>query len=216
MAKIEELLDIGEEKWEKLMELGRPRTFKAGEMLFMQGEASEFLYCIKAGIVKNSIYMPNGKEKIIHFLLPPALTGQSGIFDNLGNICSATALTEVCCIAVSRSKFIAFLFENPQVMYRICWDLVKKARCTQSQAEDVYNTVPQKLARFLLDACQYGIVSRHKSSSIAFTHDEIANLLGTTRQRVTQYLNDFEKQGLIQKGVKNIKVLDAGKLAQYL
>ncbi|MDR1961423.1 MAG: Crp/Fnr family transcriptional regulator [Gracilibacteraceae bacterium] len=216
MDQFEEILGASEDKWESLMQKGHPRSFKAGEIIFVQGQDGKFLYCINFGIVKNVIFMSNGKEKIIHFLVAPAITGQSGIFDNKGNICSAVAVTDADCVVIPREEFKRFLFKNPQVMYKICMDLVQKARCTQTQSEGIYNSVPHNLARFLLDVCNYGIISEHHKPPVAYKHENIANLLGTTRQRVTQYLNEFQKQGLIDNSKGIIKILDVEGLSNYL
>jgi len=130
--------------------------------------------------------------------------------------CSAVAVSKAKCVIIPRDIFIKFLLENPQVMYKICVDLVYKARCSQAQAEDVFTTVPKKLARFLLDAYHYGVVCHSPDSThITLTHNEIANLLGTTRQRVTQYLSEFEKKGFIEKKYNCINVIDYQSLSDY-
>lgn len=212
----EQLLGASEEKWQSLLLLGHSKEYKSEELIFMQGQPCESLFYVQEGMIKNVMYLANGKEKIIHLLNAPAITGQSGLFDNKGSICSAVAVSKVKCVIVPKEIFIAFLFENPQVMYKICVDLVHKSRCSQTQAEDVFMPVPKKLARFLLDSYHYGVVSHAADNThIALTHSEIANLLGTTRQRVTQYLSEFKKKGFIEKKYNQIKIINYPSLLDY-
>lgn len=212
----EKLLGASEEKWQRLLLLGHIKEYESEELIFMQGQPCESLFYVQEGIVKNVMYLPTGKEKILHYLRAPAITGQSGLFDNQGSICSAVAVTKAKCVIIPRDIFIEFLLQNPQVMYKICVDLVYKSRCSQAQAEDVYTTVPKKLARLLLDAYHYGVVSHSPDNmQITLTHNEIASFLGTTRQRVTQYLSEFEKKGFIEKKYNCINVIDYQALSEY-
>jgi CRP-like cAMP-binding protein len=215
MDKFEKLVGTSEREWARLVELGRPRLFKAGETIFFRGDVGDFIFCITIGLVKNVLFLKNGKEKVIHFLFAPSFTGQSGMLNDNRYLCSAVAVTDAHCMLIPRNTFISFLYENPHAMYRVCCDYAFKARCLQAQVEGLYNTVSQNLARFLTDVYSYGIISERQDTTIDFTNSEIASILGTTRQRINQYLNEFEQQGLIRKKYGCIHVLDLDGLQNH-
>jgi CRP-like cAMP-binding protein len=220
MDMYEQLLNSSEEQWQRLIQLGHLKVYESDELIFMQGQPCESLFYVQEGMLKHTVYLPNGKEKVINFLKAPSVTGLSGIFDNKNNICSAVALCKTKCVIIQRDIFLDFLFHNPQVMFKFCFDFIYKTRCNLAQAEDVYVTVEKKLARFLLDSHNYGVVSfNHDNANnampITLSHNEIANLLGTTRQRVTQYLNEFKKYGFIEIKHKYIYVINHQLLSDY-
>ncbi|XWX60176.1 Crp/Fnr family transcriptional regulator [Desulfitobacterium sp. AusDCA] len=78
------------------------------------------------------------------------------------------------------------------------------------QVEDAAFKLPQKLARLLLNFNDYvELPSENREIRLVVTHNELASFLGTTRPKITEYLNEFYKQGLIEKGRGFIQIVDS-------
>ena len=87
--------------------------------------------------------------------------------------------------------------------------MARKMRSMQAQAEDLAANIPQRLARMLLNCNKYGVFThKEQEEHITITHDDLANFLGTTRPKITEHLNNFRKQGLIEKGRGYIIIKD--------
>jgi len=181
----------------------------------LQDEEDEYLALITEGVIKSVSYLPNGKEKTFHFAKGPALTGESGFFDRQGSISTIVAVTDVTCVMVSRAAALEYMYQHPDVIYQVASSLAKKTRSTQIQAEDVYVPVQKRLARFLLSGYYYAGANAQAPSDLQLTHHEIASLLGTTRQRITQYISEFAKRGFIECGKRSILVKDPMGLAEF-
>ncbi len=195
-------------EWEKLFTLGTPRTYKAGEILYMQGTPSVGIICLKSGIIRNCVYFPNGREKTLCLLEAPALTGETAFVDKDPSICSAVAQTDVEVVEISDATAEKYLYDDPQALRLMLLFFARKIRSMTMQSESGVLSIPQKLARMLVNFRKYGIFANEDDRILTCTHEQLANFLDTTRPKITEALNDFEQQGIIKKTRGYIKILD--------
>jgi CRP/FNR family cyclic AMP-dependent transcriptional regulator len=192
---------LHKDTWKTLFSLGVAREFEAGEVIYFQDEPGVGLVGLEQGKIKNCVFFPDGTEKILCILEAPSMTGETAVIDGGSTICSAIAVckTKVVFIPVETAR--EFLLSNPGLMMIIMNTMAKKMRSIQMQAEDMASNIPQRLARMLLNCNKYGMFThKEKEKRLIITHDELANFLGTTRPKITEHLNIFMKQGLIDKG----------------
>jgi CRP/FNR family cyclic AMP-dependent transcriptional regulator len=205
MLKKEYLLD--EETWKKLIELGTLREYTIGDVIFLQDQPSLGLVCLKQGRIKTCIIFPNGNEKLLTILDAPCILGEIPIIDGGMNTCSSIALNPTVIVFIPREKAQEFISENLNLYVVIMRIMAKKMRWMHAQADAMLFCIPRRLAYLLLNYNDYGIFpNKDMDEKLIITHDDLASLLGTTRQLITKYLSEFSKLGLIEKGRGHITI----------
>lgn len=195
--------------WEGLLQLGSSREFNFGEIVYQQYAPSTGLFYVQQGKVKLCTLYPDGREKIYSLIVSPQFLGETSVIDGGSNICTAIALAKTKTVFIPKAKARLFLDANPHFAYLIMYTLAKKIRYMQNQVEDGVFRLPQRLARLLLFFyAEVELSSPKQEKMLIVTHDELANCLGTTRPKITKYLNEFCQQGLIEKGRGFIRIKD--------
>ena len=209
---------LDREIWEHLFSLGPSFRHAAGDVLYMQGERGTGLVCLKSGKIKNCSYFANGAEKLLCILEAPAITNETAVVDDGGNICSAVALTNVEVVIISRKTAQEFLMGYPDLMMMMLRVFAEKIRSMQFQAQSTVMPLAKKLAVMLLNFHEYGVFSEQENGStrLNITHDQLSGFLGTTRPKVTDALNSFAQRGLIRKGRGYIEIIDQDGLRRLI
>ena len=194
-------------EWELLAAKGCKRTFKPGQIIYMQGKKDIGLVCVMQGRVKNSVYFSNGTEKVICIFEAPAITGETAVIDNKETLVSTQALTEAEVIVVPAQDVRNLMEENAKIMMMLLEVYAEKIRSLELQAESVFFNTQQKLARMLINFYAYGIFSHGEECKVlAVTHDQLAGFLGTTRPKITGALSVFEACGMIRRSRGSIEI----------
>ncbi|NLI90889.1 MAG: Crp/Fnr family transcriptional regulator [Peptococcaceae bacterium] len=206
---IKKELSIDQGTWENLLKLGTARKFDPNEIIFFQDQPSSGLVCIKKGKIKTCMFFPNGKEKIFTFLDAPCFLGETPVIDGGMNTCSAIAIDPTEIVFISREDALKFLSENQGLYMIILRIMATKMRWMHMQVNDMLFPMKQRLAYFLFNYNDYGVFpNKEMSQKLVIKHDDLANLLGTTRPLITKYLNEFCKSGLIEKSKGFILIKD--------
>lgn len=201
--------ELDDETWEMLFSLGTLQKYKAGEIIYFQEEPNTGLICLKEGKLKNCIFMLDGTEKQLNILKAPSITGETSVVDDGVSICSAIAVTDATVSIIPQDKARTLLFSHPLLMDLTLHIFAKKMRSMLLQLEGVVTTIPQRLARMLLTVEGYGVYTHQEHSDrLIITHDEMARFLGTTRPKITEFLSEFSKMGLIERGRGYLKIID--------
>lgn len=201
--------DLDQKTWEVLFNLGSPREFNPGDIIYLQDEESLGLVCLQQGRIKNSVFFPGGTEKTLCILEAPSITGETAVIDGGRSICSSTAMTKTKVIFIPRDKAQQFLLSNPNLMRLVLKTMARKIRSMLIQAQDMASNIPQRLARMLLNCNKYGVFTHQEEEArLTITHDELASFLGTTRPIITKHLTEFTNMGLIEKGRGYITIKD--------
>ena len=201
--------DLDQKTWDILFNLGSPREFSPGDIIYLQDEESLGLVCLQEGRIKNCIFFPDGTEKTLCILEAPSITGETAVIDGGVSICSSIALTKTKVIFIPREKAQQFLLSNPNLMMLVIKTMARKIRSMQIQAQDMASNIPQRLARMLLNCNKYGVFTHPElEARLTITHDELASFLGTTRPIITKHLSEFTNLGLIEKGRGYITIKD--------
>lgn len=192
---------LSEEAWQELIALGTTHEYAAGNIIFLQDQPSLGLAYLQAGRIKTCIFFPNGNEKLLTILEAPCILGEIPIIDGGMNTFSLVALEPTQMVFVPVEKSQSFLADHPRLNVEIMRILAIKMRWMHLQADAMLFSIPQRLAHLLINYNYYGILPNKEivNESLVITHDELASLLGTTRQLVTKYLNEFSKLGFIDK-----------------
>ena len=136
------------------------------------------------------------------------MTGESSVIDKRETLTCAVALTDVEAQVVPAEKALQYFLDHPNIMLTLLRLYAKKIRSVQMQADSIALSVSQKLAHMLVNLDSYGWTTEGEGQTIRVTHEQLAGFLGTTRPKITNALNAFEKAKFIRKGRGSIEILD--------
>ena len=188
---------------------------KKKQPVYLAGDPSENLYFLKQGRVKISRIDESGKEFTLTLLEPGELFGEMGLFDDAPRQTTATALEDSLICAMRRSDFEKYVAGRPQLSFKLSKLMGLRLRQIESRIEELlFHDVPTRLSRLLLR-----LVDQHPRETkygmridIKLSQQELANLIGATREMTSTVLNSFKKEGIINIMSKYIYITDRRRL----
>jgi CRP-like cAMP-binding protein len=183
--------------------------FKKNEGIFSQGEPGDTVFYIQKGKVKLSVVSPGGKEATIAILGAGHFLGEECITsDQPFRTCSSRALTPCIALRIRRQEMVRTLTEE-QSMSRlfIKYLLSRNTRIQADLVNQLFNSSEKRLARTLLMLSQTGREDMPLAPLPRISQSTLADMVGTTRSRVSFFMNRFRKLGFIEyNGVNRIHV----------
>ena len=192
-----------------------PADYRPGQLIFAEGEPGDRLYIIASGKVKVACRAPGGREMVQAVLGPSDMFGELAVFDSGPRSSTATAVTEVRAMFAERAALRACITDHPEIAEQLLRVLARRLRRTiDNQVELMATDVPGRLARLLLQLGQQ--FGSQNDGAIYVSHDltqeELAQLIGASRETVNQALADFARRGWIQLFDKSVLILDSEHL----
>ncbi len=190
--------------------------FKAGQVIFAQGDPGDRVYVIVAGKVKISLRAPGDRENLRAIMGPTDVFGELAVFDPGPRTCTATAITDVRAVWVSRATLRAWIAHRPVIAEQLLQALTQRLQHTEDQLVELVSTdVAARVARqLLLLARRFGT---REGDALRVTHelsqDEMAQLIGADRVSVNKALRDFTSRGWIILQGKGVLITDPDALA---
>jgi CRP/FNR family transcriptional regulator len=191
-------------------------TFKKRETIFTAWDPGDRVYLLKYGRVKLYMLSDEGREITLAIMEPGEIFGETAIVNPAAREVFAEALDDAEVDTLSLDDFSALLASRPDVALKVTQAIGERLIRTQRQVESlVFADVSTRLARFLVD--QVGLRGERENGwvrlPLALTHQEMANLLGTTRETLTSTLNRFVDSGVLSvEGRGTLVVRDEGEL----
>ena len=186
-----------------------------GERLFSEGDAGDKLYIILTGKIKLTKAAPDGRENLLSVHGPGEMFGELSLFDPIPRTSSATALTSARLAGLAHVDLRSWLITRPEVAMDLLQALAQRLRrINEVKADLVFTDVPGRVAKALLDLSdRFGVFT---PDGIQVTHDltqeELAQLVGASRETVNKALADFVARGWIQLAAKSVLVTDTDRL----
>lgn len=201
----------------RLFQLGKIQTIDKGESIFQAGEMSHHVFLLLTGRVK--IYQPSsvGKEAILWFCFSGELFGLAEAARGGERAVSAQACEPCEVLSIRQEKFIAFLETHPQTSLVIVQMLACRLRLLSNVVINlISDDVRTRIIKTMLQlSARCGVPSAHGLClDITLTHQEIADMIGTTRQTVTSTLGQLEREGLLLIDQHKIHITGSELLAQ--
>lgn len=193
------------------------RRFAAGELIFDQGEPGTLLYIIARGKVKIGCAADDGRENLFSILGPSDMFGELATLDPGPRTSSARALTDVTVVTMDRALLREWIAPRPEVAEQLMRILARRLRrVTTSRTDLVFSDAPGRVAKLLLRLAQRFGVQRDGSVLVDhdLTQDEIAQLVGSSRETVNKVLSDFTSRGWIELRCKGLVISDTERLAR--
>ena len=203
--------------WDALSARLTSRSLGRGEHLFREGDPGEALHVLVDGKIKICRAAADGRENVIAILGPGDLLGELAIFDSQERGATATAVVDCALATLAEADFRAWLAEHPGVAPELLRALAIRLRQTnEAMADLVFTDVPGRLAKTLLGLAER--FGQAEGDGIRVAHDltqeELAQLVGASRETVNKALADFATRGWLRVDNRAVVLLDRDRLAR--
>ncbi|PLY06026.1 MAG: Crp/Fnr family transcriptional regulator [Desulfuromonas sp.] len=194
---------------ELLTAICKQRVVNKGEILFEEGEPAVGFYIVAEGKVKVYKLSAEGRERILHVILPGNSFADAAIFDNCCYPAFAEALTQATLIFFPKNDFLDLLHNHSQLAINMIAGLSRYLRVFAGQIEDLtFRDVPARLARFLTTLVE----GESTVVVLPLSKSQLASNLGTTSETLSRTLRKLADEELISVQGKNIDILDLDRL----
>jgi CRP/FNR family cyclic AMP-dependent transcriptional regulator len=186
-----------------------------GEHLFEEGDAGDQLYVVLDGKIKLTRAAADGRENLTSVLGPGEMFGELSLFDPRPRTMGAVAVTDTRLAALAHDELRGWLAGRPDVAMHLLRALVQRLRRTNDVLSDlVFTDVPGRVAKALLDLAQR--FGTQEEGGLQVNHDltqeELAQLVGASRETVNKALADFVARGWIQLHPKSVLLIDPERM----
>ncbi len=197
----------------------RRRRYRKGEMVFLRGDPGRDLFLIESGSVKVSLTTADGKELTLALLGPGEFFGELALLDGEPRSSDAVVMEPSQCLLLERDDFLQFMEQHPRVAHRVMEVLSRRLRDNNQLVQDAaFYDIAARLARVILRLAESvgqpdgdGVIISRR-----LTQNELAGMIGTTRESVNKWLMEYERQGLIERRNGLIRVLKPDALQRRI
>ncbi|MFQ6058548.1 MAG: Crp/Fnr family transcriptional regulator [Anaerolineae bacterium] len=203
LSEIDIFRDLTPEEMDWVANIATMTTCEPGKVFYMPEETGEALFLLKKGKVQIYRISPEGKKLVIATLSPGTIFGEMSLTGTGMHNTFAEAVEECTLCVMSRADLERILLDKPKVALRIVETLGKRLKEAEARLEDIaFKSIPARLASLLLR-----LMEEHGRSIVGYTHQDLAEMIGTYRETTTQTLNNFKRQGLLSIGRKRLEIL---------
>jgi CRP/FNR family transcriptional regulator/CRP/FNR family cyclic AMP-dependent transcriptional regulator len=194
--------EVGDDDLEGLAALLIERRFPKHKTIVEEGLPGDYMYVIREGRVQVSKLSDDGREKILEFLEAGDFFGEMSLLDNAPRSASCRALTDSRILALSRADFLAVMRRSPDLAMAVVQELTRRLRRIDDQASSLsFQRVEERTKGLLLRLAKLDPQRSGRRVTPALTHQQIADMIGTSRETVTRVLKDLKLSGwLVQEG----------------
>jgi CRP-like cAMP-binding protein len=173
--------------------------FKTNETIFNQGDRADSIFFIQSGKVKISVISSAGKEAVLVVLGPPNCFGEGSLVSQSLRVSRATALESSTIFKVEKSAMLKALNTESVLSEKfIAALLLRNIELEEDLCDQLFNQSEKRLARVLLKLARLRAHNARPDARIALvSHETLAEMVGTTRSRITHFMNKFRTMGLI-------------------
>lgn len=207
---------LGGDEYAELIAMARLNHYAKSELVFRAGGPGSHVYFLQNGKLRINQLSPQGREIILWFCLPGEICGLAEVARGGGRVVSAVACVASEVLAVSQDQFKQFLARHPQVALLSMQVLSSRLRILGEMVVNlVSDDVHTRIAKLILRlSARYGTrVGQEIFLNMPLTHQEIADMVGTSRQTVTTVLSDLKKKGVLSIDNHRIRIDSEGQLA---
>ena len=173
-------------------------THRKGKVLFAQGDAADAIFYIKKGKVKVTVMSKQGKEAVIALLSTDEFFGEGCLIGQPKRLATATAMTECVTMRVEILEMRRVLRHEPEFSQMfVSHILSRSARVEEDLVDQLFNSTEKRLARLLLLLANFGKEGRPEPVIAKISQEMLAEMIGTTRSRVSHFMNKFRQAGFI-------------------
>nr|WP_300340618.1 Crp/Fnr family transcriptional regulator [Actinomyces sp.] len=215
ISKIPLFEGMSPQEQEELRAMMTQTTLRRSETLFNEGDSGDRLYVLLSGKIKLGHASPDGRENLLAVLGPGEIVGELTLFDPGPRSTTATAVAPTDLLSLEHTQLMSFIETHPTLAKDMLRALAQRLRRTNTALADlVFSDVPGRVAKALLDlADRFGSTTEdgvHVPHDL--TQEELAQLVGASRETVNKSLAEFVSRGWIRLEGRAVTLLDIDRL----
>jgi len=173
-------------------------THSKKHVIFAQGDAADAVFYIKKGKVKVTVVSAQGKEAVVAIMGVDEFVGEGCLIGQPKRLATASAMTECVMMRVDKAEISRVLQNEPAFSQMfVSHILTRNARIEEDLVDQLFNSTEKRLARVLLLLANFGKEGRPEPINAKISQETLAEMIGTTRSRVSHFMNKFRQLGFI-------------------
>jgi CRP/FNR family cyclic AMP-dependent transcriptional regulator len=185
-----------------LAKVGEGKTiskYRKDQVVFSQGQVADAVFYVQKGKVKLTVISEQGKEAVVAILGPGDFFGEGCLNGHPLRIATTRAIDECVITRLEKAAMIATLHDEPDFSeVFMAYLLARNSRIEEDLIDQLFNSSEKRLARLLLLLANFGKEGRPEPIVGKFSQETLAEMIGTTRSRVSFFMNKFRKLGFIE------------------
>lgn len=218
LRRVPVFADLTAEELQHIASLAFMRRYRKNMYIFMEGEAGEAFYFVKKGAIKLFQVLEDGREKILHFVGPGEVFAEVVLFEGGSYPATAQTLEDTEVGIIRNTDMERLLCQHGQMAVKIIKVMSRRLRQAQQHIRDLaLKGAYGRLASTLLQlARDYGTPRADGITiDLNLSQQELASLIGTSRETVARILSDFKRLGAVEVERQRITILEPRKLAGW-
>jgi CRP/FNR family cyclic AMP-dependent transcriptional regulator len=174
------------------------QDYRHKQAIFAQGDKADAMFYIQNGNVKLTVASKGGKKAVIAILRQGDFFGEGCLVRQSMRLSSATAMQPATIARVKRVTIVRLIHEDPAFVRLLITHLLSRIeRIEEDFVDQIFSSSEKRLARILLALANFGLESKSEPAILKVSQETLAEMVGTTRSRVSYFMNRFRKMGLI-------------------
>ncbi len=172
--------------------------YRKDQIVFTQGEPADAVFYIQQGKVKITVVSKQGKEAIVAMLGPGDFFGEGCLAGQPRRLATVTAMTECVVTRLEKAAMVRVIHEEPSFSEMFISHLLARTiRVEEDLVDQLFNSSEKRLARLLLLLANFGKEGKPEPVIAKINQETLAEMIGTTRSRVSSFMNKFRQLGFI-------------------
>ena len=177
----------------------RIQDYRKDQIVFSQGDLSDAVFYIQSGKVKKTVVSEQGKEAVVALLEAGDFFGEGCLAGEALRLSTVAALTKCVIVRISKEDITRVIHEEPAFAELVIAHLLaRNSRVEEDLVDQLFNSSEKRLARLLLLLANFGKEGRPEPILAKISQETLAEMIGTTRSRVSHFMNKFRELGLIE------------------
>jgi CRP/FNR family cyclic AMP-dependent transcriptional regulator len=185
-----------------LAKVGEGKTiaeYRNDQIIFVQGDVADAVFYILKGEVKLTVVSEQGKEAVVGIMGTGHFFGEGSLNGHPLRTATATAIDDCLVTRIAKAAMIAVMHDEPEFSQLFIAHLLSRnSRVEEDLVDQLFNSSERRLARLLLLLANYGRDAKPEPIVGKFSQETLAEMIGTTRSRVSFFMNKFRKLGYIE------------------
>jgi CRP-like cAMP-binding protein len=217
LTNINLFMEMSAEQMKTLEQRTVMREVRRKEVLYLPGDAGDRIYLLKRGVVKISGLNDDGREVILALLRKGEVFGEEAVLDDSPRDHMAEAYDDALVCILSKRDFMEILRGSPEMAFKVTKLIGFRLKTFRNKVESfLFKGAPARLATTLLGLAQdHGVQdARGVLLPLRLSQQDLASLIGVTRESVNLTLSEFRKRGLVEVEGRTIRILKPDELQQ--
>jgi CRP/FNR family cyclic AMP-dependent transcriptional regulator len=172
--------------------------YRKGQIIYTQGEPADSVFYIQSGKVRKTVVSEQGKEAVVALLGTGDFFGEGCLTGQPLRLATVSAMTECVIVRIAKADIIRVIHDEPTFAELFIAHLLSRnSRVEEDLVDQLFNSSEKRLARILLLLANFGKEGRPEPILAKISQETLAEMIGTTRSRVSHFMNKFRELGLI-------------------